>query len=105
MEAIVAELQPITDVVGLGLHLGVRMSALEKIEAEYSNLEQQKTEVIYLWLNRRDVVQKKWDERPTLDELTDAVAKLNSSLSWRIRHKYRYRLNPTLGERICCKQC
>ena len=105
MEAIVTELDGITDVVRLGLYLGVRMSALEKIEASYPSLERQKTEVIYHWLKRSNVIQQKQDECPTVGELTDAVARLNPSSSRRIRHKYRYRLDPKWGERIYCKQC
>ena len=105
LEAIVTELDDIIDVERLGLHLGIRMSTLERIQADYSSLERQKTEVICHWLKRRDIIQQKQDERPTVGELADVVARLNPSLSRRIRHKYRYRLYPTLGERLHCKQC
>ena len=105
MEAIVTELDDITDVVRLGLYLGVRMSALEKIETEYPSLKLQKKEIIYRWLKREDIIQQKQAERPTWDKLTDAVAKLDLSSSKKIRHKHRHRLNSTLGERIYCKHC
>ena len=107
LEAIVAELDGITDVELLGRNLGIRLSALDEIIAKFSTLEQLKTEVIDHWLKRSDARRQKQDEHPTLDELMDAVSKLNPSSSRRIRHKFRYRLNPTLGERIYmyCKQC
>ena len=105
MNAIVTELDDISDVMLLGLNLGILMSALDRIKAEYPSPVQQKTEIVYLWLKRKDVIRQKQGEHPTVGELIDAVARLNVSVSRRIRHKYRYRLNPTLGERIYCTQC
>ena len=104
MESIVTELDGITDVVLLGLDLGIRMSTLSRIMGEYSTLERQITEVIYHWLKRENIIRQKQNERPTVGVLTDAVAKRSTALARKIRHKYRYRLSPTWGERLYCKQ-
>ena len=88
LEPIVTEIGDITDVQCLGLKLGIRMSALLRIKAEDSQLEGQKTMVIYHWLTRRDIVQQKQNERPTWNGLANAVAQLNPTLSDRIHHQH-----------------
>ena len=88
LETVVTELNDITDVEGLGLALGIRMSALKKIVLDYSKLDKQKTEVIYYWLTRKDIVRQRQRECPTWDGIVDAVVKLNPSLSERIHHHH-----------------
>ena len=85
LENIVTKLDGITDVEGLGLGLGIRMSALEKIKADSSCLDEQKRKVIYYWLTRRDITRYKHNEVPTWNALADAVKKYNPSLSESIR--------------------
>ena len=92
-------LDGITDVEGLGLNLGIRMSALERIMYEYPHPRNQKATVIYHWLKRKDIVRQKQNVLPTWDVLATAVASLDPSLSDRIRDQH-CRLSPTLGERI-----
>ena len=88
LETLVIELNDVTEVEGLGLALGIRMSALEKIALDYSKLDKQKTKVIYSWLTRKDIVRQRQRECPTWDGIADAVAKLNPSLSERLRRQY-----------------
>ena len=88
LETVVNELSDIADVERLGLNLGLRMSALKKIRIDYPQLEEQKTNVIFCWLQRRDIVQQRHNEHPTWGELAHAVHLLNPSLSGRIRHKH-----------------
>ena len=88
METVVTELNDIADVERLGLILGLRMSALKKIKSDYPELEGQKANVIYCWLQRRDIVQQKQNEHPTWGGLADAVDKLNPALSERIRLRH-----------------
>ena len=88
LKEVVTELEDIRDVEGLGLNLGLRMSALESIMTDYHSLEKQKTKVIYYWLKRKDVVRQKQNEFPTWKALADAVANLDPSSSERIRDKY-----------------
>ena len=88
LETAVTELDNITDVEGLGLALGIRMSALEKIMLNCSNLDKQKTKVIYHWLIRKDIVRQRQGESPTWNGIADAVARLNPSLSERIHRRH-----------------
>ena len=88
MRTIVTEINDITDVEDLGLNLGIRMSALQKIKADHPQLERQKKMVIYYWLTRRDIVREQRNELPTWEVLADAVALLNPALSDWIRHQH-----------------
>ena len=88
MEIIVTELDDIADVERLGLNLGIRMSALERIIIDYPQLERQKTKVIFYWLKRREIIPRRQNEHPTWDRLADAVARLDPTLSQRIRHRH-----------------
>ena len=88
LDTVVDELHDIADVERLGLSLGIRMSALKKIKIEYPDLEGQKTNIVYCWLQRRDIVRHKQNEHPTWGGLADAVDKVNPSLSETIRRKY-----------------
>ena len=85
METIATELNDISEVERLGLALGIRMSELDKIMADYSKLEMQKARVVYYWLIRKGIAQPRQIERPTWKRLADAVAKLNPALSNKMR--------------------
>ena len=89
MQTIVTELKDISDVQGLGLNLGIRMSALERIMTDYQPLDKQKTKVIYHWLKRKDIIRRKQNEHPTWGALADAVASLDPSLSEKIHHQHQ----------------
>ena len=88
MEAVNTELCDIINVEALGLALGIRMSALEKIKLDYSGVDNQKTRVIYYWLTRKEIVRGRQGEYPTWDVIADAVAKLNPVLSERIHRQH-----------------
>ena len=88
MDEIVTELKEINDVEELGLKLGLRMSTLESITIDYQPLKKQKTRVVYLWLERKDIVRKKQNELPTWKSLADTLEDLYPILSARIRDKY-----------------
>ena len=89
MRKVLIELNDISDVETLGLDLGIRMSALEKIMTEHpQQLEKQKTRVIYHWLKGREIVREKQGEPPTWTGLADAVSRLDPTLSERIRRQY-----------------
>ena len=88
MQAIATELKDITDVEALGLELGIRMSALERIMIDYPLLERQKKKVIFYWLKRRDIVRHKQNEHPTWNGLANAVAAFDPFLSKKIHHKH-----------------
>lgn len=85
---VVTKLNQITDIEGLGLALGIRMSTLEKIILDYPLQEKQKTKVIYYWLTRRDIIRQRQNEVATWDGLADAVDKLNPKLRDTIRHQH-----------------
>ena len=88
METIITELKDITDVLELGLALGIRKSALDKIMQDNAKPKKQKIEVIHYWLTRRDIVRKKHGERPGWSGLADAVDEVDPSLSDKIRQQH-----------------
>ena len=88
LQRIVTELNDIFDVQTLGLGLGIRMSSLEKIKTDNPQVEQQKTQVIYYWLKRRNIIREKQGERPTWTGLAYAVARLDPTLSEKIQHQH-----------------
>ena len=89
LNTIVSELHDVTDILKLGLDLGIRKSALDKIIRDNANLEDRKIEVIHYWLTRRDIVRQKQGERPGWKGLADAVARVNPALSLRIKDQHR----------------
>ena len=88
LDTIVGVLDDIAAVERLGLNLGIRLSALDKIKINYPLLEDQKTRVVHYWLKRKDIVQKRQKELPTWGGLANAVDSLDPSLSERIRDQY-----------------
>ena len=85
---IVSELCDVTDVLKLGLALGIRKSALDKIMQDSTNLEGRKIEVIHYWLTRRDIVRLKQGECPGWNALAVAIAEINPALSQRVQHQH-----------------
>ena len=88
LRLILEEIHQITDIEGLGLNLGLHMSAISKIQDEYRSPEQQKMRIIRHWLRRKDIVPNKESCLPTWEVLADAVAKESTALSLEIRAKY-----------------
>ena len=88
LDTVVSELHDITDILKLGLALGIRKSALDKIMQDNANLDDRKIEVIHYWLTRRDIVRKKQGECPGWNGLADAVARVNPALSLRIKDQH-----------------
>ena len=88
LDTVVSELHDVTDVMELGLALGIRKSSLDRIIQENTKLGKQKIEVIHYWLTRRDIVRKKQGECPGWIGLADAVAKVNPKLSLKIKDQH-----------------
>ena len=85
---ILEELHQVTDVQSLGLNLGLCLSAIFKILDEYKSLEQQKARIIWLWLQRKDIIPDKQSCLPTWCELVNAVSKDSAVLSQKIESKH-----------------
>ena len=89
LQRIITELSDISNVATLALNLGIRASALIKIMAEHpQQVEAQKMHVLYHWLKRKEIIEDKRSEYPTWTGLAEAVARLDLTLSERIRHQY-----------------
>ena len=88
LETVVAAVDGVTDAERLGLSLGIRLTALDKIKADYPQVEGRKTRVIHCWLIRSDIVRKRQNEHPTWDALVNAVATFNPALSKKIHDQY-----------------
>ena len=88
MDTVVSELKDISDVLELGLALGICKSALNKIMQNNTKLEKQKIEVVHYWLTRREIVRQKQGESPVWSRLAGAVARLNLALSEKIHHQH-----------------
>ena len=88
LHQVLEEVYDITEVVQLGLNLGLHPKAIVKIKLENKTLEDQKTWILFAWLERNDIVPKKQSCLPTWSELADAVAKESNALSRSIRLKY-----------------
>ena len=88
LDTIVSELHDVTEILKLGLALGLRKSALDRITKDNTNLEDQKIEVIHYWLTRKDIVRQKQGECLEWNILADAVERVNPALSCRIRRQH-----------------
>ena len=88
LQEVITELYDISDVMHLGLALGIRMSTVEMIATDCHSSKKTLTTVIYHWLIRRDIVPQKQYEHPTWDVLATAVNCINHSLAVKIHHKY-----------------
>ena len=89
LRLIIEEIYPLTDIEGLGLHLGLHMAAINKIQDEYRSPEQRKRRIVWNWLIRKDITPDMESCLPTWGVLADAVAKESFALSCEIRAKYR----------------
>ena len=87
LDTIVTELQDVTDVLELGLALGLRKSSLDRIMQENTKLQKQMIEVVHYWLTRKDIVRQRQGECPGWSGLADAVYKVNPALSHKIQHQ------------------
>ena len=72
----------------LGGNLGIQLSALDKIKVDYPQLEEQNMSVSHCWLKKNNIVQRRQNEHPTWDALSQAVDSLNPSLSEMICDQY-----------------
>ena len=88
LQQVLDEIHNITQVTNLGLKLGLYMPAIDKIQTDYKNVDEQKTRILYAWLARKDIIPSKQSLPPTWNELADAVAKESTALSMDIRRKY-----------------
>ena len=88
LQRILVEIHHVTQVVKLGLNLGLYMPAIVKIQTNHKDLGDQKTWIIYAWLQRQDIIPDMQSQLPTWSELADAVAKESTALSMDIRRKY-----------------
>ena len=88
LQLIVEEIHEIADLEGLGLNLGLCMTAIERIQDQYRSPVQQERRIILYWLQRKDIVPHKQACLPTWEVLADAVAKQSTALSQKIRAKY-----------------
>ena len=88
LRLILEEIRQVTDIEGLGLNLGLHISAINKIQDEYKSPEQQKRRIIRHWLRRKDITPDMKSCLPMWEVLADAVAKENFALSFEIRAKY-----------------
>ena len=88
LQRILAEIHHVTQVVKLGLNLGLYMTAIVKIQTDHKDLGDQKTWIVYAWLQRQDIIPDMQSRLPTWSELADAVAKESTALSMTIRRKY-----------------
>ena len=87
LQEILEDIHQVTDIEGLGLNLGLYMSAIKNIQGECKYPEQQKRRIIWYWLLRKDIVPYKQSCPPTWRVLADAVAKESTALSREIRAK------------------
>ena len=77
-----------SQVLRLGLALGLLVSAIDKIRKDFASVEDQKIQVIKCWLKRTEIIRKMQSHRPSWSQLADAVADEDVSLSDSIRCKY-----------------
>ena len=84
LKNVVDELENITDIHSLGLNLGIRMGTLKEI-CQLGPPLRQKTEVLFRWLTREDVIKEKLGEVPTWNLLADAVERESRAVAQKIR--------------------
>ena len=64
------------------------MPAIVKIQIDYKSLDEQKAQILYAWLQRKDIIPNKQSHLPTWSELANAVDKESTALGRTIRLKY-----------------
>ena len=88
MQDVLMEIKPVSQVLRLGLALGLLISAIDKIRKDFASVEEQKIQIIKCWLKRIGIIRKMQSCRPTWSQLADAVADEDAALSDSIRCKY-----------------
>ena len=73
----------------LGLTLGIKKSAIDAILQKKSTVKQQRKEIVYYWLQRKEIVRQKKDDVASWSQLADALDKVSySELRKTIQKKY-----------------
>ena len=88
LQDVLEEIQSVSQVKSLGLALGLLVTAIEKIQKDFSSVKEQKIVVIIYWLTRKEIIRKMQSSPPTWRQLADAVTEEDPSLSDRIRSKF-----------------
>ena len=88
LQQILTEIHHVTQVMSLGLNLGLYMPAVVKIQTDYKTLADQKAWIVYAWLQRQDIIPDMQSRLPTWNELADVVGKESTAISMDIRRKY-----------------
>ena len=88
LQGILAEIKSVSQVQSLGLALGLLVSAIDKIQKDFSTVKEQKIQVIKFWLKRTEIIRNMQSRNPTWSQLADAVADEDAALSDSIRCKY-----------------
>ena len=88
LDEVLVEITAVSQVQSLGLALGLLPSAIEKIQIDFTLVNEQKTELIKCWLRRKEIIRKKQSCLPTWSQLVDAVARVDVALSESIRSKH-----------------
>ena len=92
LQEVLKEIKAVSQVQSLGLALGLLISAIEKIQKDFTSVNEQKIQVIKYWLKRREIIRKMESCPPTWSQLAEAVADEDAALSDYIRCKYCNRL-------------
>ena len=88
LQDVLLEIKSVSQVLKLGLALGLLISAIDKIRKDFGSVEEQKIQIIKYWLKRTEIIRKMQSHRPTWSQLADAVADEDVALSDSIRCKY-----------------
>ena len=88
LQTVLKEIESLSQVHILGLNLGLRNSAIERIQKDYASVKEQKIQVINYWLKRTEIIRGMKSCPPTWSQLADAVAEEDNALSDHIRSKY-----------------
>ena len=87
LQQILEEISQVTDLVTLGLRLGLHMKDIQKIQNEHKSSDEKKAWIIWSWL-QRNIIPDKESCDPTWSELAKAVKKESNALSLYILNKY-----------------
>ena len=88
LQDVLAGVKSVSQVQSLGLALGLLVSAIDKIQKDFTTVKEQKIQVIKFWLNRTEIIRNMQSCSPTWSQLADAVADEDTALGDSIRCKY-----------------
>ena len=88
LRQVLDEVQGVIQTTNLGINLGISPLTVFKIEKDYKTIDEQKTKILFTWLQRQDIIPDMQSRLPSWSELADAVAKESTALSMNIRRKY-----------------